>query len=63
MIKDLLCKVEPNVVLLQETEKEKWDRNREWVELPSYGASSRIVIIWDCRIFSCSEVLTIMIIF
>ena len=55
--KDFLRSENPDVVIIQETKKEKCDRrfvgsvwtvkNKEWVAFPACGASSGILIVWD----------------
>ncbi|KAL6346450.1 hypothetical protein AAG906_033246 [Vitis piasezkii] len=54
-----------DVVMLQETKREIWDRrlvssiwkgkSLDWVALPACGASGGIVILWDSVKFNCSE--------
>ena len=54
VVKDLLCHENPDVVLLQETKRELCDRrllgsvwkvsNKEWVVLPTSGASGGVAI-------------------
>ncbi|KAL6348507.1 hypothetical protein AAG906_009967 [Vitis piasezkii] len=55
----------PDIVMLQETKRETWDRRFvssvwkgkrvEWAALPACGASGGIVILWDSSKFECTE--------
>ncbi|KAJ9709801.1 hypothetical protein PVL29_001319 [Vitis rotundifolia] len=66
VIKDFLRSENPNVVMIQETKKEKCDRrfvgsvwtvrDKDWASLPSCGASGGILIIWDSKKLSSEEV-------
>ncbi|KAJ9685364.1 hypothetical protein PVL29_017406 [Vitis rotundifolia] len=66
VIKDFLRSENPDVVMIQETKKEKCDRrfvgsvwmvrDKEWAALPSCGASGGILIIWDSKKLSSEEV-------
>ena len=57
VIKDFLRLENPDVVMIQETKKEKCDRrlvgsvwtvrNKDWVILLACGASGGILFIWD----------------
>ncbi|RVW45741.1 hypothetical protein CK203_094977 [Vitis vinifera] len=59
VIKDFLRLENPDVVMIQETKKEKCDkrlvgsvwtiRNKDWVILPACGASGGILFIWDSK--------------
>ena len=63
-IKSLVCKINPDILVLLETKRSKIDRRfvgsvwssrfKEWV-LPSIGAAGGIVIIWDSRRVSVVE--------
>ena len=66
MVKDFLRSANPDVVMIQETKKEKCDRrfvgsvwtvrNKDWVALPASGASGGILIIWDSKNLRSEEV-------
>ena len=66
VVRDFLRSKNPNVVMIQETKKEKWDkrfvgsvwtiRNKDWVALPASGASGGILIIWDSKDLRSEEV-------
>ncbi|KAJ9687803.1 hypothetical protein PVL29_013847 [Vitis rotundifolia] len=66
VIKDFLRLENPDVVMIQETKKEKCDRrfvgsvwtvrDKEWVALPTCGVSGGILIIWDSKKLSSEEV-------
>ncbi|RVW23394.1 hypothetical protein CK203_098186 [Vitis vinifera] len=66
VIKDFLRLEKPDVVMIQETKKEKCDRrlvgsvwtvrNKDWVILPACGASGGILFIWDSKKLSKEEV-------
>ena len=59
IIKRLLCRVNPDLVVLQEVKKEVVDRQlignlwksrfKEWLLLPSVGRAGGILVIWDVR--------------
>ncbi|RVX20328.1 Transposon TX1 uncharacterized 149 kDa protein [Vitis vinifera] len=65
-IKDFLRLEKPDVVMIQETKKEKCDkrlvgsvwtvRNKDWVILSACGASGGILFIWDSKKLSKEEV-------
>lgn len=65
VIKEVLRSIGPDIVILQETKKERLDdkvvgslwksRHRSWVALPSLGRSGGIVIIWDSRAVKVTE--------
>ena len=65
IVKGFLRSQDPDIVLLQETKKENWDkhflvsvwigRDRERTALPACGASGGVVIIWDSKKFECIE--------
>ena len=65
VIKELLCKEKPDIVILQETKKEKIDnkligsvwgaRFKEWVVLPYVGRSGGFLIMWDVRVVRGTE--------
>lgn len=65
VIKDLLVKIYPDVVIFQETKLEPVDRNvlkslwearnKGWSSLQSCGRSGGILIMWDERIVSVLE--------
>lgn len=58
-IKSLVCKINLDLLIIQELKKSKVDRNfigsiwssrfKEWVILPSVGSAGGIAIIWDAR--------------
>ncbi|RVW78875.1 LINE-1 retrotransposable element ORF2 protein [Vitis vinifera] len=64
-VRRFLSTQNPDVVMLQETKREIWDRrlvssiwkgkSLDWVALPACGASGGIVILWDSVKFNCSE--------
>ena len=64
-VRRFLSTQNPDVVMLQETKREIWDRrlvssiwkgkSLAWVALPACGASGGIVILWDSVKFNCSE--------
>ncbi|RVW19142.1 Transposon TX1 uncharacterized 149 kDa protein [Vitis vinifera] len=66
VIKDFLRLEKPDVVMIQETKKEKCDRrlvgsvwtvrNKDWVILPACGASGGILFIWDSKKLCKEEV-------
>ncbi|RVW21770.1 LINE-1 retrotransposable element ORF2 protein [Vitis vinifera] len=66
VIKDFLRLEKPDVVMIQETKKEKCDRrlvgsvwtvrNKDWVFSPACGASGGILFIWDSKKLSKEEV-------
>ena len=55
----MICKVDPDMVVLQEVKKESVDRRfvgsiwrsrfNEWTLLPSVGRLGGILLVWDCR--------------
>ena len=59
-MKEISLKANPDIVMLQETKVESFGdlylrdvwgtRNRDFVFLPSVGASSGMVLIWDTRV-------------
>ena len=59
IIKDYLNRINPDIVILQETKKEvldeRWVRSlwkvrfRNWVALPSMGRAGGIIVMWDRR--------------
>ena len=65
IVKGFLRSQDPDIVLLQETKRENWDkrflvsiwteRDREWTFLPACGASGGVVIIWDSNKFEGIE--------
>ena len=65
IVRNFLSSQNPNVVMLQETKREIWDRrfmssvwkgrSMEWAALPACGASRGIVIMWDSNKFKCTE--------
>ncbi|RVW96808.1 Transposon TX1 uncharacterized 149 kDa protein [Vitis vinifera] len=65
IVRRFLSTQNPNIVMLQETKRETWDRRFvssvwtgrrvEWVALPACGASGGIVILWDSSKFECTE--------
>ena len=65
IVRRFLSTQSPDVVMLQETKREIWDRrfvssvwkdrSMEWVALPTCGASGGIVIMWDSNKFKCIE--------
>ena len=65
IVKGFLRSQDLDIVLLQETKRENWDkrflvgfwtgRDREWIALPTCGASGGVVIIWDSNKFECIE--------
>ena len=64
-IKKVICKINPNLVVLQEVKKEMIDRafvasiwrSRfiEWVVLSAIGWSGGILVIWDVRSVKIKE--------
>ncbi|KAJ9707044.1 hypothetical protein PVL29_002161 [Vitis rotundifolia] len=66
VVKDFLRSENPDIVMIQETKKEKCDRrfvgsvwtvrNKDWAALPACGASGGILIIWDSKKLSSEEV-------
>ena len=64
-IKKLICRINPDLVVLQEVKRELIDRAfvasiwssrfKEWVVLPTIGRSGGIVIIWDIRSVKIKE--------
>ena len=65
IVRNFLSSQNPDVVMLQETKREIWDRrfvssvwkgrSIEWAALPVCGASEGIVIMWDSNKFKCIE--------
>ena len=63
-VRRFLSSQNPNVVMLQDTKREIWDkrfvssvwkgRSMEWAALPTCGASWGIVIMWDSNKFKCT---------
>ena len=59
VIKKLICRINPDLVVLQEVKRESIDRAfvasiwssrfKEWVVLPAIGRSGGIVLIWVVR--------------
>ncbi|KAJ9688894.1 hypothetical protein PVL29_014511 [Vitis rotundifolia] len=66
VVKDFLRSKNPDVVMIQETKKEKCDRrfvgsvwtvkNKDWAALLACGASGGILIIWDSKKLSSEKV-------
>ena len=66
VVKDFLRLENPDVVMIQETKKEKCDRrfvgsvwtvrNKDWAAIPACGASGGILIIWDSKKLHSEEV-------
>ena len=64
-VRRFLSSQNPNVVMLQDTKREIWDkrfvssvwkgRSMECAALPTCGASGGIVIMWDSNKFKCTE--------
>ena len=64
-IKSLVCKVNLDILVLQESKRIYIDRRfigsiwssrfKEWVSLPSIGAPGGLVIVWDSRRVSVEE--------
>ena len=58
-IKKTICKVDPDIVVLQETKREEvnrllvgslWrSRFKKWIVLPAVGSAGGILIMWDVR--------------
>lgn len=67
LIKDILCKEKPDIVVFQETRKESIERKlmgsvwgvrfKDWTFLPSIGRSGGILMVWDTRVVRGVEVL------
>lgn len=65
MIKDILKKIGPDMVVIQETKKENFDRKdvssiwgskfKEWVFLPSLGRSGGMVVVWNTKSVEVSD--------
>ena len=65
IVRRFLSTQNPDIVMLQETKRETWDRRFvssvwkgkrvEWAALPACGASGGIVILWDSSKFECTE--------
>ena len=59
-VKEIILKVGPEIVMLQETKLESfegmhlrvvWDsKHKDYVFLPSFGVSGGMVLIWDTRV-------------
>lgn len=57
LVQELVCRLSPEIVILQETKLERMERdtvrslchfsNVGWVTLPSIGAAGRIVLFWN----------------
>ena len=66
-IKKVICKIEPDLVVLQEVKREVIDRAfvasiwrsrfKEWVVLPALGRSGGILVMWDVRTVTIKEAL------
>ncbi|RVW70784.1 hypothetical protein CK203_058030 [Vitis vinifera] len=64
-VRRFLSTQNPDIVMLQETKRETWDRRfvssvwkgkrLEWAALPACGASGGIVILWDSSKFECTK--------
>ena len=64
-IKEVICKEDPDLVVLQEVKKEHVDRRfvgslwrtrfKEWLLLPSQGRAGGILVIWDTRRVKVTE--------
>ena len=64
-IKEIICKEDPDIVVLQEVKKEFVDRRfvasvwrsrfKEWLLLPSIGRSGGILMMWDTRRVKITE--------
>ena len=64
-IKKVICKVNPDLVVLQEVKRESIDKTfmasiwrsrfKAWVVLPAIGRSGGILIIWDVRSLKVKE--------
>ena len=58
-IKEIICKADPDIVVLQETKREEINRSfvgsiwrsrfKEWLVLPAIGSAGGILILWDVR--------------
>ena len=65
IVRNFLSSQIPDVVMLQETKREIWDRrfvssvwkgrSMEWAALPACGASGGIVIMWDSNKLKCTK--------
>ncbi|CAL9004761.1 unnamed protein product [Prunus brigantina] len=65
VVKDQLLRLNPDIVILQETKKEVFDRRlaagiwgsrfKEWVYAPSRGRSGGIVVMWNSQTISISD--------
>lgn len=65
VVKEQLLRVNPDIVILQETKKEVFDRRlaagvwgsrfKEWVYAPSRGRSGGIVVMWNSQTVSISD--------
>ena len=66
-IKNVICKINPDLVVLQEVKRKLinrafvasiWrSRFKEWVVLPAIGRSGGLLIIWDVRSVKIEEFL------
>ena len=66
-IKKVICKINPDLVVLQEVKRELIDRTfvasiwrsrfKEWVVLPSIDRSGGILVMWDVRTVTIKETL------
>ena len=64
-IKKTICKINPDLVVLQEVKREVIDRAfvaiiwrsrfQEWIVLPSIRRSGGILIVWDARCVKIKE--------
>ena len=65
IVRNFLSSQNPDVVMLQETKREIWDRrfvssvwkgrSMEWAALPACEASGGVVIMWYSNKFKCIE--------
>lgn len=66
-IKEVICKISPDIVVLQETKSKNVDRRfvgsiwrsrfKEWLVLPSVGMAGGLLILWDVRRIKVREAL------
>ena len=66
-IKKVICKINPDLVVLQEVKRETIDRAfvasiwrsrfKEWVFLPAVGRAGGILVLWDVRTLKIKEAL------
>ena len=64
-VKEAICKVDPDIVVLQETKREEVNRSfvgsiwrsrfKEWILLPAVGTAGGILIMWDVRRVTISD--------